>query len=165
MNGQLLELWGRWLTNTLRGQSQIDLMSAWWLRGMQGLSPFGRSYSMLWGIPSTLSGDRSKLDGWQQVWESLFKMQQQCMQWAQIVPRYKYDKLSERAEELESKIREQAKTIDRLRKMLSETGGENNIVVAQLQELIGQQGEQFKQMTKNVSDYLKSSTQKVSAKK
>ncbi len=92
-------------------------------------------------------------------------MQQLYLQWMQMVPQKKYDQLAEHAQELESKVREQAKTIDRLRDMLRETGGENNVVVAQLQELIGQQSQQFKQMTQSVSDYIKSSAQKVSAKK
>lgn len=166
MNGQLLDLWGRWVTNALRGQNQIDIMNEWWLRGMQEMSPFGRSLSMLWGAPVNRSADFLNLGNWQQqMWEALFKMQQLCMQWVQMVPQQKYDQLSERAEELEDKIREQAKTIDRLRKLLTESAGENNVVVSQLQELIGQQTQQFKQMTQNVSDYIKTSAQKVAAKK
>jgi predicted nuclease with TOPRIM domain len=81
------------------------------------------------------------------------------------VPQQKYGQLEKHAEELEAKLQEQARTIDRLRNLLNTSGGENNEVVEQLQELIGQQSEQFKQMTQNVSEYIKSSAQKVSAKK
>jgi len=162
MNGQFMEMWGHWLTNALRGQNQIDMMSGWWMRGLQDWSRMGGSYSMLWGIPSTR---HSGFDGWHQLLDALFKMQQLCMQWSQMVPQRKYDQLSKHAEELEGKIREQAITIDRMRTLLSEAGSENNIVVAQLQDLIGQQSEQFKQMTQSVGDYIKSSAQKVSAKK
>ena len=81
-----------------------------------------------------------------------------------MVPKTKFDALSDHAEELESKIQEQAKTIDRLRSLLSQTGGENNVVVDQLQDLIGQQSDQFKQLTQSVSDYIKSSAKKASPK-
>jgi len=165
MNGQFMELWGRWLSNALRSQNQVDMMRGWWLRGLQDWSTMGGSYSMLWGVPISRQHDASVFDGWHQLWDALFKMQQLYMQWSQMVPQHKYDELSKHAEDLDGKIREQAKTIDRLRKLLNEAGSENNIVVAQLQELIGQQSQQFKQMTQNVSDYIKSGTENVSAKK
>lgn len=165
MNGQVVELWGRWLTEALRGQNQVDVISRWWLRGWQEWSPLGRSYGMLLGIPAFSRSEASAFDVWQQVWDGLFKMHQLLLQWTQVVPQHKYDQLSKRAEELEGKLRDQAKTIDRLRRLLSETGDENNVVVAQLQDLIGQQSQQFKQMTQSVTDYIKSSTQKVSQKK
>ena len=165
MNGQLLELWGRWLTNALHGQNQMDMMSAWWLRGMQDLSPFAKPYTMLWGLPYARRSEELTGDGLRQVWESVFQLQQLYMTWMQMVPQHKYDQVLQHAEELEGKIREQSKAIDRLRKLLNETGGENNVVVSQLQELIGQQSDQFKQMTQNVSDYIKSSAQKVTQKK
>lgn len=167
MNGQLMELWGHWLANTMRGQNQVDMMRGWWLRGLQdwSSSAFGGPNAMLWGIPFTQQPQSSAFEGWHQLWDALFKMQQLCLQWAQVVPRHKYDQLAEHAQELEEKITEQAKTIDRLRKMLRETGSENNVVVSQLQELIGQQSQQFKQMTQSVSDYIKSSAEKVTKKK
>ena len=165
MNGQLVELWGRWVTNALRGQNQADMLSGLWMRGFQDWSALGGPYALLWRIPSARQTETYSLDGWQQLWEAFFKMQQLCMQWMQVVPQHKYDELSKRAEDLESKIREQAKTIDRLRNLLNEAGSENNIVVNQLQELIGQQSQQFKQMTQSVTDYIKSSAEKVTSKK
>ncbi len=165
MNGQLMELWGHWLANAFRSQNQVDMMQGWWLRVLQDWSAFDGSNSMFWGVPSTQRQTSAAFDGWHQLWDAVFKMQQLYLQWMQMVPQKKYDQLAEHAQELESKVREQAKTIDRLRDMLRETGGENNVVVAQLQELIGQQSQQFKQMTQSVSDYIKSSAQKVSAKK
>lgn len=165
MNGQFMELWGNWLTNALRSQNHLDMMGGWWLRSIRDWSSLGRPYTMLWGIPSTQPYESGALDGWQQVWKSLSGIQQLYMQWVQVVPQHKYDQLEKRAEELEAKIREQAKTIDRLRNLLSKAGGENDIVIAQLQDLIGQQSEQFKQMTQSVSEYIKSSTRKASVKK
>ena len=165
MNGQLLELWGRWLTNALHGQNQMDMMRAWWLRGMQDLSPFAKPYTMLWGLPYARHSEVLTGDGLRQVWESIFQLQQLYMTWMQMVPQHKYDQVLQHAEELEGTIREQSKAIDRLQNLLNETGGENNVVVSQLQELIGQQSDQFKQMTQNVSDYIKSSAQKVTQKK
>jgi uncharacterized coiled-coil protein SlyX len=92
-------------------------------------------------------------------------MQQSMQQWMGMVSKGDYEALSDRAEELENKVQEQARTIERLQNLLSQTGGENNVVVTQLQDLIGQQSRQFKQLTQSVGDYLKSSTEKVSAKK
>ncbi len=165
MNGQLMELWGNWLSNALRGQNQIDLMKSWWSLGFRDWSNLAGPYAMMWGVPSTLRAEAHSLNSWHQLWEAFLKMQELCMQWAQMVPRHKYDNLSKRAEELEGKIREQAKTIDRLRNLLNQAGSDNNIVVSQLQDLIGQQSEQFKQMTQSVSDYIKSSAEKVASKK
>ena len=165
MDGQFMELWGSWLTNALRSQNHLDMMGRWWLRSIRDWSSLGRPYTMLWGIPSTQPYEFGTFDGWQQVWKSLSGIQQLYMQWFQVVPQHKYDQLEKRAEELEAKIREQAKTIDRLRNLLSKAGGENDMVIAQLQDLIGQQSEQFKQMTQSVGEYIKSSTRKASVKK
>lgn len=165
MNGQIIEMWGRWMNNALRSQNYLDIMNGMWFHNMKDMSLFGQPYSLLWGVPSTRLNESGPFDGWQQVWTSLSMMQQMMMQWVQMVPQHKYGQLEKRAEDLEAKLREQAKTIDRLRNLLSKSGGENNVVIDQLQELIGQQSEQFKQMTQNVSDYIKSSAQKVSAKK
>jgi uncharacterized coiled-coil protein SlyX len=165
MNGQLIEMWGRWMTQTLRSQNYLDIMNGWWFRNMKDMSSFGQPYASLWGAASTRWNEPGPFDGWQQVWQSLSMMQQMMMQWVQMVPQQKYGQLEKHAEELEAKLQEQARTIDRLRNLLNKSGGENSEVVEQLQELIGQQSEQFKQMTQNVSEYIKSSAQKVSAKK
>ncbi len=167
MNGQLIELWGRWMTNMMRNQNYLDIMGGWWLRSMRDMSTIGQPYTMLWGMPPARQEQSGTFDGWLKIWESLSGFQQLVMQWTQMVPQQKYGQLEKRAEELEAKLREQAKTIDRLRNMLRKTkpGGENNAMIAQLEELIGQQSEQFKQMTQSVSDYLKSSAEKVSSKK
>lgn len=167
MNGQLIELWGRWMTNTMRSQNYLEIMSGWWLRSMRDMSATGQPYTMLLGVSPARRDESGVFDVWLQMWKSLSGIQELYMQWGQMVPQYKYGQLEKRAEELETKLREQAKTIDRLRTVLSKnkSGDENNIVMAQFEELIGQQSEQFKQMTENVSEYLKSSADKVSAKK
>ena len=165
MNEQLIEMWGRWMTQTLRSQNYLDIMNGWWFRSMKDISSLGQPYASLWGAAPTLRNASDPFDGWQQVWHSVSMMQQMMMQWVQMVPRHKYGQLEKHAQELETKVREQARTIDHLRNLLNKSVGENNVVVTQLQELIGQQSEQFKQMTQNVSEYLKSSAEKVSAKK
>jgi hypothetical protein len=164
MDGPLLELWGHWLKTALQGQNQMDMMSGWWIRSMKNMSSFSKLYS----VTPTASAAPSLLDSIQQAWEPLVTMQQnsmQSMQWMGMVPKGDYEVLSVRAEELENKVQEQARTIERLQNLLSQTGGENNVVVNQLQDLIGQQSKQFKQLTQSVGDYLKSSTEGVSAKK
>jgi uncharacterized coiled-coil protein SlyX len=165
MNGQFIEMWGRWMTQTLRSQNYLDIMNGWWFRSMKDMSSFGQPYALLWGAAPIRRNEFVSFDGWQQVWDALSMMQQMMMQWVQMVPQHKYGQLEKHAQELEAKLQEQARTIDRLRNLLNKSGGENNMVVTQLQELIGQQSEQFKQMTQNVSEYLKSSAEKVSAKK
>lgn len=161
MDGQFIELWGRWLTAALQGQSQMDMLGGWWLRSMKNMSAFNNPYAM----PSTATTTMPNfLESMQQAWEPLLNMQQNSMQWMGMVPKGDYEALSNRTEELENKIQEQARTIERLQSLLSQTGGENNVVVTQLQDLIGQQSQQFKQLTQSVGDYLKSSTKKVSAK-
>jgi uncharacterized coiled-coil protein SlyX len=165
MNGQFIEMWGRWMTQTLRSQNYLDIMNGWWFRSMKDMSSFGQPYALLWGAAPIRRNEFVSFDGWQQVWDALSMMQQMMMQWVQMVPQHKYGQLEKHAQELEAKLQEQARTIDRLRNLLNKSGGENNMVVTQLQELIGQQSEQFKQMTQNVSEYIKSSAEKVSAKK
>jgi uncharacterized coiled-coil protein SlyX len=165
MNGQFIEMWGRWMTQTLRSQNYLDIMNGWWFRSMKDMSSFGQPYALLWGAAPIRRNEFVSFDGWQQVWDALSMMQQMMMQWVQMVPQHKYGQLEKHAQGLEAKLQEQARTIDRLRNLLNKSGGENNMVVTQLQELIGQQSEQFKQMTQNVSEYIKSSAEKVSAKK
>jgi uncharacterized coiled-coil protein SlyX len=157
--GQWMELWGRWMTAVLQGQNQMDMMSGgWgWLRSMKHLSTRNNPYAM----PFTSSAAPQFSDSIQHAWEALLKMQQNSIQWMGMVPKGDYQTLTDRAEELEKKVQEQARTIERLQNLLSQTGGENNVVVTQLQDLIGQQSRQFKQLTQSVGDYLKSSTKNV----
>ena len=158
MNGQLIEIWGRWVMSGLQGHSQMDIMRQWWFGSLKGLSS--------WGSPPRISTASNMLDGWQQAWEPIFKLQMLSMGMMGMVSREKYEALSDRAQALEEKVKEQAQTIDRLRHLLSQTGGENNVVVTQLQDLIGQQSKQFKQLTQSVGEYIKSSaTTNISAKK
>lgn len=165
MNGQLMELWGRWLTAAFQGRNQLDLVNRWWLRSMQGLSLFNEPYSMPCAMPSKTNITNNIFDGLQQIWEPIFKMHQLTQQWMAMVPKEKYEALSDRAAQLEDKIEEQARTIERLQRLLNQTGGENNVVVTQLQDLIGQQSKQFKQLTQSVGEYIKSSADKISVKK
>lgn len=165
MNGQLMELWGRWMTAAFQRQNQLDMINGWWLRSLQGMSLLNKPYSMPCAMASTTNTTNKMFDGLQQIWEPIFKMQQLSRQWMAMVPKEKYEALSDRAAELENKVEEQARTIERLQKLLNQTGGENNVVVTQLQDLIGQQSKQFKQLTQSVSEYIKSSTDKISAKK
>lgn len=160
MDGQFMELWGRWLTTAFQGPNQMDMMSGW-LRSFNSLSSLNNPFA----AASNMSAMPNYLDSMQQAWEPLLKMQQNSMQWMGMVPKGDFEAISDRAEELEIKVKEQARTIERLQKLLSQTGGENNVVVTQLQDLIGEQSKQFKQLTQSVGDYIKSGTEKVSAKK
>ncbi|MGD8834476.1 MAG: hypothetical protein PVI54_00455 [Desulfobacteraceae bacterium] len=157
MNGELIEIWGRWVMAGLQGHSQMDMMRQWWFGGLKGLPS--------WGRPAQIDTAANMLDGWQQVWEPIFKLHMLSLGMMGMVSREKYDALSDRAQALEDKVKEQAQTIDRLRHLLSQTGGENNVVVTQLQDLIGQQSQQFKQLTQSVGEYLKGSATNISTKK
>ncbi len=165
MNGQLLELWGRWMMAGLQGQNHMDMMRDWWLNGLKGLSSFNPSQPLSWGGATNLKAGPDMMDGWQQMWEPVLKLQMSYLGLMGMVSFDKYKALSDRAKELEDKVKEQAKTIERLRNLLSQTGGENNVVVTQLQDLIGQQSQQFKQLTQSFGEYLKDSTPKIPSKK
>lgn len=112
-------------------------------------------------MASTTNTTNKMFDGLQQIWEPIFKMQQLSLQQTAMVPKEKYEALSDRAAELENKVEEQARTIDRLQKLLNQTGGENNVVVTQLQDLIGQQSKQFQKLTESVGEYIKGSAEKI----
>ena len=165
MNGQLLEIWGRLLAAGLQGQNQMDQMREWWLYGLKGLSSFNPSHPSSWGGATNLNAGPNLVDGWQQVWEPILKLQMSCLGLMGMVSYDKYKAMSDRAKALEDKVKEQAKTIERLRNLLSQTGGENNVAVTQLQDLIGQQSQQFKQLTQSFGEYLKSNTPNISTKK
>jgi hypothetical protein len=164
MNGQLLDLWGRWMTAALQGTHQMDLMTGWWQRSVQSMSPSKQIDASPWLQPMNAICNTNMLNGLQQVWEPLFSMQKLTLQLIGMVPREKYTALAEHAEDLERKVQEQARTIDRLQELLRQTGSENNVVVAQLQDLIEQQSKQFKQLTKSVGSYIKDSAKELSQK-
>ena len=166
MNTQILELWGRWFTAALQGQHQMDTFSGWWLRGIEGMTALNKQYALLWGASPTMPQTNLQwFEGWQHAWEPLIKLQQLSMEWMAMVPKKKYDAMAERVEELEGRLKEQARTIDRLRNLLNTSGAQNDAVVAQFQDLIGQQSQQFKQLTASVTDYIKSSSEKIKSKK
>jgi uncharacterized coiled-coil protein SlyX len=165
MNAQLIEIWGRWLTAGLQGQHQMDVMRDWWLHSLKGLSALNTSYPLSMGGWANHSTGPTLLDSWQQVWEPILKMQMASLGLMGMVSYDKYKALSDRAKALEDKVKEQAKTIERLRNLLSLTSGENNVVVTQLQDLISQQSQEFKQLTESFGEYLKGSTPKLTTKK
>lgn len=165
MNGELMQLWGRWINNALAGQSQMDMLNQWWLRSIESMTSLNRQYLLPWNLQGIPQKQTEFSDGWKIAWEPLFLMQRLSMQWMGMVPRKKYDALTERVEELEHQVQEQAGTIDRLRGVISKSGAENDAVVAQFQDLIGQQSKQFKQLTDSFQAYVNSSSEKVTSKK
>ncbi|MGD9368424.1 MAG: hypothetical protein PVH87_22180, partial [Desulfobacteraceae bacterium] len=115
MNGELMQLWGRWINNALAGQSQMDMLSQWWLRSMESMTSLNKQYLLPWNLQGIPQKQTELSDGWKIAWEPLFQMQRLSMQWMGMVPKKKYDALTERVEELEHQVQEQAGTIDRLR--------------------------------------------------
>lgn len=164
MNGQLMDLWGRWMNAALQSTNQMDMMTGWWQRSLQGMSGLNHPNALPWLQPVNAISKTNMLNGMQQFWEPLFNLQKLTLQLIGMVPKEKYNELSEQAEALESKIQEQTRTIERLQELLSQTGGENNVVVSQLQDLIEQQSIQFKQLSKSVGNYVKSSAKEMSKK-
>jgi uncharacterized coiled-coil protein SlyX len=154
MNAELMHLWGSWMNNALAGRSQLDMLSQWWLQGMESMTSLNRQYLQPWNFQGAGQRSTEFSDGWQIAWEPLLMMQRLSMQWMGMVPKKKYDALSERVEELEYQVQEQAGTIDRLRGVISKSGAKNDAVVAQFQDLIGQQSKQFKQLTDSFQSYI-----------
>jgi len=165
MNGKIWELWGDWFNTALKGQNQMDMLNGWWLNSVGNMSLFDGRYAALWGLPVKCNPASVMVGDWIQAWEPIFKLQQLSFQWMGMVPKKKYDALSDRVDELEGQIQEQTRTIERLRHLLSTSGSEGNAVVAQLQDLIGQQSQQFKQLSTSVTDYIKSGSEKANPKK
>lgn len=166
MNAQWIEIWSSWLAKALQGDNQMDVITDWWWRhGLKGLTAFNTSYPLPWGGTTNHSIGPNMFDSWQQVWEPLLKMQMVSLGLMGMVSYDQYKAVSDRAEALEDKVKEQARTIERLRKLLSQTSGENNVVVTQLQDLISQQNEEFKQLTESFGEYLKSNTPKLTTQK
>lgn len=162
-----MQLWGRWMNNAMAGQSQMDMLNQWWMKSIESMTSLNRQYFLPWNLQGVPQKQTAFSDGWKIVWEPLFLMQRLSMQWMGMgmVPKKKYDALTERVEELEHQVQEQAGTIDRLRGVLSKSGAENDAVVAQFQDLIGQQSKQFKQLTDSFQAYINSSSEKVTSKK
>jgi uncharacterized coiled-coil protein SlyX len=165
LNAQLIEIWGRLLTVGMQGENQMDVIRDWWLYSLKGLSAFNPSVPLSWGGSVHPGTGFGMLDSWLQVWEPLLKLQMASLALMGMVSYDKYKALSDRAEALEDKVKEQAKTIERLRTLLRQTSGENNVVVTQIQDLIGQQSQEFKQLTESFGEYLKSSASKLTTKK
>lgn len=165
MNGQLMELWGRWMTAALQGQNQVDMMNGGWLRNFQNMSQMSQSFGFPWTMPMNTMSGNTFFNGWRQAWEPLLNLQKLSLQWMAMVPKAKYEALEDHCASLENKVQEQTRTIERMQELLSKTSGENNVVVTQMQDLISQQTQQFKQLTTSVGDYIKSSTKEMAAKK
>jgi protein gp37 len=165
MNGLLIEWWGRWLSAVLQGQHQLDKFSGGWLGGVQNTALLTKPLALPWAMSMGAVYKNTLLDTLQQVWEPFFSFQRMSWQWMGMVPKAKYEALAEHTASLENKVEEQAHAIERLQELLSKTSGENNVVVARLQDLIGQQSQQFKQLTSSVSDYIKSSAKDMAEKK
>jgi uncharacterized coiled-coil protein SlyX len=160
MNGQLMELWGRTLMTAMQGPNQMDMMSGWFQRTFQEFSRMNSSLFQMWHLPVACAPQSQGPVNWEQVWEPLLRMQELSMRWMGMVPQKDYEAQSQKISDLEEQVKEQARTIEKLQHLVSQSGSGHDQLVHQFQGLIDQQGRQFKQLTTSVGEFLRSGSGK-----
>ena len=160
MNGGLMELWGRTVMAAVQGPNQMDMMTGWFQRLFRETARMNSNLLQMWGLTTPTSGPPQLQYSWEQSLEPFLRFQQLVMQWIGMVPQKEYAAQAETIKRLEEKVAEQTRTIEKLQKLLNNSGAGNDQLIHKFQGLIDEQSRQFEQLTASVGEFIKAGTLK-----
>ena len=155
MNGRLMELWGRTMMAAVQGPNQMDMMTGWFQRMFQETVRMNSNLFQMWGLAAPASAPANLHYNWEQSLEPFLRFQQMIMQWIGMVPQKEYAAQAETISRLEEKVAEQTRTIEKLQRLLNNSGAGSDELIHKFQGLIDEQSRQFEQLTASVGEFIK----------
>jgi hypothetical protein len=152
MDKHFLEFWGNLLLNAARGQKQLDETTKWMQQGFTGFENLSEMFRQCYGLDAKSPDDSPARKKAQADFQKSFG---DYLSLFGVVPKEEHLDLVKKYEELRQKADAQEETIKHLRMLLEEKGFDQAKVISGLQELMVEQGEQFRKLMESFSDLYK----------
>jgi uncharacterized coiled-coil protein SlyX len=149
MDKHFLEFWGNFLLNAARGQKQLEEMAKWMQQGFTGFENLNEMFRKCYGFDENIPDDSSTREKAQADFQKSFN---EYLSLFGVVPREEHLALVKKYEELRQRVAAQEETIRHLRMLMEEKGFDQSKLISGLQELMVEQGEQFRRLMASFSD-------------
>jgi hypothetical protein len=152
MDKNFLEFWGHLLLNAAKGQKQLEEMAKWMQQGFSGFEQLSAMFRKCYGLEAKSGDDASMRLKAEADFQKSFR---DYLSLFGVVPREEHLALVKKYEELRQKVAAQEETIKHLRMLLEEKGFDQSKVISGIQELMLEQGDQFRKLMESFSDLYK----------
>ena len=143
MDKHFLEFWGNFLLNAARGQEQLEEMTKWIQQGFTGFDLLSEMFRKCYGLDEKSLDDSSAREKAQADFQKSFK---DYLSLFGVVPKEQHLDLVKKYEELRQRVTGLEETNRHLRMLLEDKGFDQSKVITGLQELMVEQGEQFRKL-------------------
>lgn len=143
MDKHFLEFWGNFLLNAARGQEQLEEMTKWIQQGFTGFDRLSEMFLKCYGLDEKSASDSSTREKAQADFQKSFR---DYLSLFGVVPKEEHLDLVKKYEELRQRVTGLEETNRHLRMLLEEKGFDQSKVITGLQELMVEQGEQFRKL-------------------
>jgi hypothetical protein len=140
MDRHWMEMWGRFLLAAAQGLERMETVSDWVRKGWEGTGEMSEAFYRAWGLEGASSDERER------ALADFQKAQREMARFWGWVPAGEYKGLEERCARLEQTLAERDETIERLRRLLSESGSSQGDLLQRFQDMMAEQGEQFQEL-------------------
>lgn len=144
-----LEFWGNYLLAVARGQKQMEEFSRWMGQGFQGAEELTEMFQKIYGLDPNRAGYAEAWEKAARDFRLAFRETFLKLGW---VPREDYDSLAEENRRLQEKLDRQEARIQRMRRLLSDPGADQNKILQVFQELLQKQGEEFGKLMRKLGE-------------
>lgn len=152
MDRNFLEFWGNLLLSAAKGQEELEAMAKWIRQGLSGFEYLNDMFRKFYGIDRHSEDSPDYLQSWKKAERNFYKSLEDYLSLFGVVPREEHLELLKEYEELKAKAAAQEETIKHLRMLHAEKGFAQSEMISGLQELMVEQGEQFRKLMESFSD-------------
>ena len=156
MDKNFLEFWGNFLLNAAEGQKQLEEFAKWMQQGFSGFENLSEMFRKYYGLDAKSFDDASTRE---KAWADFQKSFKDYLSLFGVVPEEEHLDLVKKYEELRERVAAQEETIKHLRMLLKEKGFDQSQVISGLQQLMAEQGEQFRKLMESFSDLYKTANE------
>ncbi|MCG6891985.1 MAG: hypothetical protein LJE65_00125 [Desulfobacteraceae bacterium] len=152
MDANDFEFWSRFFQAAAENRKQMDALAAWVRQGFKGVEEMNALLMRFYPFASASDEDREAAAA---RFRESFREMARMWGW---VPLEEHREVLKARKELERKVSEQQATIDRLRRMLDDTGSGQADLFQRFQDLMVEQGEQFQQLMQGFTTAVRDET-------
>jgi hypothetical protein len=150
MDKRFLEFWGNFFLNAAKGQKQLSDIAKWIDQGFSGFESLQAMFRNYYGLDEERP-DYLKM--WNKAEADFQKSLKDYLSLLGVVPKEEHLALVKKCEELKEKSAAQEETIRHLRMLLEGEGVDQAKVISGFEKMIAEQGEQFRELVKNFSEF------------
>jgi uncharacterized coiled-coil protein SlyX len=160
MDSRFLTFLGQYFLSAARNQELLTQLQAWTGFPSRSQSEFGDLFRKAYGLgppPAEKPGEKTEqAAAWQKALESYQASLAGWYEMMAVVPLSQYRALEQKAEALEEKVAEQARTLQRLRQTGSTDPGAPGAAADALAELMKKQADAFQELMRKTTESLSS---------